>query len=360
MALLFFWIRVAIKRILNLSKPYILFTFCAIIFIGAFVYAFITGHININLDLKTIYIIVSLMILLSLVYSFRNYNLIQILIKYSKSRYQNKTIIKRYLLRTAFVNNLFLILFNIIAFYSINKFSIDYFHIFILLGITIVSMILSFITMLIKNMCLNNKNSEIGKRILNVNPLIKSAIYDYLSSDFLVLLLLCVIIFIFFIINVSKDINSIYELKDRSTFFIMLSIVFSVGFTGIIGSIPNINWKFQAIVSPNSFKYHLKRTFLFLFGFFGWFILLFIIFGSFINIMLAMRYLYCIFVLFFIAVNISLTITNMMIKTFMMAIIIILTMWVSTLPLGFLPILLFPVIISFIKAKNEYREWSLL
>ena len=209
-------------------------------------------------------------------------------------------------------------------------------------------------------MYLSNKNSEIRKKILKVNPLIKNVIYDYLSSDFLVSFLLCVIIFVFFIINIIKDIDSIFELKDRSTFFIMLSIVFSIGFTGIIGSIPNINWKFQAIVSPNSFKYHFKRTFLFLFGFFGWFILLFFIFGSFINIMLTIKYLYCIFVLFIIAVNVSLTITNMMIKTFMMAIIIILTMWISTLPVVFMPFLLFPVIITFIKAKNEYREWSLL
>jgi hypothetical protein len=140
----------------------------------------------------------------------------------------------------------------------------------------------------------------------------------------------------------------------------MLSIAFSVGFTGFIGSIPNINWKFQAIISPNSFKYHLKRTFLFLFGFYSWLIILFIVFGGIINIMLTIEYLYCIFVLLFIAINISFTIINTMIKTFMLAIIIILTMWVSTLSIGFLPFLLFPVIITSIKAKNEYREWSLL
>jgi len=360
MALLFFWIKVVIKRILDLSKPYILFTLCAIIFIGAFVYAFINGHININLDIKTIYIITSLIILLSLVYSFRNYNLIPVLIKYSKSKYHNKSIIKRYFLKRALVNNLLLIIFNVIAFYSIIKYSINHFHIFTLSGITILSMSLSLITMRIKNLSLNKKHSEISDRELMVNPIIKSVICDYLSSDFLISLLLCVGIFIFVIINVAGDINNIHELKDRSTFFIMLTIVFSVGFAGIIGSIPNINWKFQAIVSPNSFKYHLKRTFLFIGGFFGWVVLLFIIFGSIINITLTIKYLYCIFVLLFIAVNISFTITNMMIKTFMLTAIIILTMWVSTLPIGFLPLLLFPVAITFIKAKNEYREWSLL
>jgi len=360
MALLFFWIKAAVKRILDLSKPYILFTLCAIIFIGAFIYAFINGHININLDIKTIYIIISLTILLSLVNSFKNYNLIPILIKYSKSKYQNKIIIKRYFLKRALVNNLLLIIFNIIAFYSIIKSSIDYIHIFILPGMTILSIILSFIIMCIKNKHLNKRYSEIGNKKLNVNPLIKSAIYDYLSSDFLISLILCIIIFIAFIISIAKDINGIYELKNNSNLFIIITLIFSLGFTGIIGSIPNINWKFQVIISPNSFKYHLKRTFLVLAVFFGWLILLFIIFGSYINITLTIKYLYCLFILLFAIINTSLTISNMMIKIFFVTIIVVLTMWISTLPAGFLSILAIPVMLTFVKAKNEYREWYLV
>jgi len=360
MALMFFWIKVAIKRILDLSKPYLLFTLCIFIFIGAFIYALINGHININLDIKTIYIIISLIILLSLVNLFRNYYLLPVLIKYSKSKYQNKIIIKRYFLKLALSNNLLLIIFNIIAFYSIIKFSINYFHIFILSGITILSIILSFIIMYIKNKYLNKRHSEISNRKIEVNPLLKSAIYDYLSSDFLISLILCIIIFTAFIVSIVKDVNSIYELKDNSNLFIIISIIFSLGFTSIISSIPQINWKFQSIVSPNDFKYHLKRTSLVLFGFMGWLILLFIVFGSIINITHLLKYLYCLFILFFTIINISLTISNMMIKFFTVTIIVLLTMWVSTLPVGFLSILIIPVIITFVKAKNEYREWYLL
>jgi len=360
MALLIFWIKVAIKRILDLSKPYILFTLCIIIFIGAFIYAFINGHININLDIKTIYIIISLIILLSLVNSFRNHNLISILIKYSKSKYQNKIIIKRYLAKWALVNNMVLIIFNIIALYSIIKFSINYIHIFILFGITILSILLSLTIMCIKNKYINNKYSEISNRKLKINPLIKSAIYDYLSSDVLISLILCIAIFIVFIISTAKDINSIYELKNNSNLFIIITLIFSLGFTSIISSIPQINWKFQSIVSPNSFKYHLKRTSLVLFGFMGWLILLFIVFGSFINVILSIKYLYCLFILLFTIINISLTISGMIIKVFFVTIIIVLTMWVSTLPIGFLPILIIPAIFTFVKAKNEYKEWYLV
>ena len=360
MALLIFWIKIAIKRVLDLSKPYILFALCAIIFIGSFIYAFINGHININLDIKTIYIVISIIVLLSLVNSFRLNNLMPILIRYSKSKYQNKIIIKRYFLKRALVNNFLLIIFNIISFYSIVKHSIDYIHILILFGITILSMILSLLIMYITNKYSYKKYSEIGNRKLKVSPLIKSAIYDYFSSDFLVSLILCVIIFMAFIINIAMDINSIYELKNNSTVFIIIALIFSLGFTGIIGSIPHINWKFQFIVSPNSFKYHLRRTSLVLFGFMGWLILLFIVFGSFINRMLLIKYLYCLFILFFTIINISLTTSNMIIKVFLVTIIIVLTLWVSTLPIGFLSILVIPVILTFVKARNEYREWYLV
>ena len=358
MALLFFWIKVAIKRISDLSKPYIFFTLCAIIFIGAFIYAFINGHIDINLDIKTIYITISLIVLLSLVNSFRNFNLITILIRYSKSKYRNKIIIERYFLRLALLNNSVLIIFNIIAFYSIVKYSINY--IFILIGITILSILLSLIIMCIKNKYLSKKYSVINNRKLKINPLIKSAIYDYLSSDFLIPLILCIVIFITFIISIAKEINGIYELKNNSNLFIIITLIFSLGFTGIIGSIPQINWKFQSIVSPNNFKYHLKRTSLVLFGFMGWLILLFIVFGSFVNVMLLVKYLYCLFILLFTIINISLTISNMIIKGGLVTIIIVLTMWVSTLPVGFLSILVIPVILTFLKAKNEYKEWYLV
>jgi hypothetical protein len=214
--------------------------------------------------------------------------------------------------------------------------------------------------MYIKNKHLNNKHIKFGNRKIKVSPIIKSVIYDYLSSDFLISIILCIIIFIAFIISIVKDINSIYDLNNKSNLFIIITLIFSLGFTSIIGSIPHINWKFQSIVSPNSFKYHFKRTFLVLFGFLGWLIILFIVFGSLINLMLLLKYLYCLIILFFTIINISLTITNMMIKAFIITIFVVLTLWISTLPVGFLSVLVIPLIISFFKAKNEYREWYLV
>jgi len=358
--LLLFWLKIALKRILDLSKPYFLITICALISIGSFIYAFINGYISIIMDIKQIYIIISLIIFLSLIYSLKNYYLIPHLIKYSKSLIQNKVICIRFFFNKALINNIFLILFNSIAYYSIIKYPYSIIHIFILLGITILSIILSFVLMYIKYKYQNNKNAySIIKRI-KINPIIKSVLNDYLSSDFIISFVLSFVFFIIFTINIIKDTNTILELKANSNFFIILTLIFSIGFTSIIGSIPHINWKFHAIISINNFAYHFKRTFFVIIGFFGWLILLYIIFGCLISITLTLKYLYCLFIILFTIVNISLTITNMLIKIFLVTIFIILTIWVSTLPLYFLPVLIVPLIITLLKAKYEYREWSIL
>jgi len=356
MVLFLFWVRIAIKRILNLFIDSPMTIIWVMIIIFSFIYAFTNGHIIIMPYIRIIVIIIPFFAFISLVKSLKNYNTTPVLIRYSKSKSQNKNIYIIYFIKQTFINNIWLIIFDIIVLKFLNNLK----YIIIMLITTVISLAVSFLLMYIKNNLKIRKTKYKEIKMKLFNPLIKSALYDYLSSDFLITLLLCIGIFMAFIINIAKDINNIYELKNNSVFFIMITIIFSVGFTGIIGSIPNINWKFQAIISPNSLEYHLKRTFLVLAGFFGWLVLLFVVFGSYINIMFTIKYLYCIFVVLFSMINISFSIANVMIKMFIITIITILTLWVSTLPIGFLPILIVPVIITFIKAKNEYREWSLL
>jgi len=356
MELLLFWIKIAIKRIFNLFIDSPITIVWSLIIIFSFIYAFTDGYIVIMPYIQIIILIIPFLALVSLINSLKNYNVTPVLIQYSKSKSQNKNICIIYFIKQTFVNNIWLIIFDIIILKFLNNLK----YIIIMLVTTAFSLAMSFLLMYLKNNYRIRKTNCKEIKVRKINPLIKSALYDYLSSDFLITLLLCIGIFIVFIINIAKDINNIYELKNNPALFIIITIIFSVGFTGIVGSIPNINWKFQAIISPNSLEYHLKRTFLVLAGFFGWLILLFVVFGSYINITLTIKYLYCIFVVLFTMVNISFSTTNVMIKMFIITIITILTLWVSTLQIGFLPILIIPVIITFIKAKNEYREWSLL
>ena len=109
-------------------------------------------------------------------------------------------------------------------------------------------------------------------------------------------------------------------------------------------------------ISPNNFKYHMKRTIIFLAGIYIGFVVSFIIIGYIIDVVFALKYLYCIFVMLLFSVHIGFTISNMLIKSIVLLFFIALTIWISTLSFGFLAVLAIPVIISFLKAKDEYRE----
>ncbi|MDR2596878.1 MAG: hypothetical protein LBC76_06100 [Treponema sp.] len=198
-----------------------------------------------------------------------------------------------------------------------------------------------------------------------INPkkiilLIKSAIFDYVTPDFFTVTVVCIALVLVVSFEITKEGNFLYELKNPLIFFIGLTIILSVGFMGIIDSITNINWKFQAIISPNTFNYHIKRTMLFLFTVFSFLFLFFIFIGAKISVILLFKYLYCIIMLFCISVFVAFTTGNMFIKGILLFLIAAFTLWISTLPAGLLSILVIPLFAALIKAKNEYREWSFL
>jgi len=352
MLFLFFWIKIGFKRTRDLFKISPITVIWAMIIFSAFIYAFINNHITIQLDLKLSVLISLFLVIYSLSCSFKNYNVMLYLIKYTKSKYPNKIIIVKYLMMQAFKNNIMLLVFIIISYNSIKN--IKYFP--IILGITLFSMILSFSIMYIRNKYNNMRIIKIYSKRLNINPFIKSALYDYFTSDFFALSIISITISLIFIATFINYFNTHYNWEPH---FIIITVAFAIGFLGVIESIPNINWKFQAILSPNDYKYHIKRTMLFLGGIYGWLLLLFVITGSIINLGLLLKYFYCLIVLLLVTVNVAFTFTNKILKVVLIMLpIIAITIWISTLPAVFLPILIIPVVITFFKAKNEYREWS--
>jgi hypothetical protein len=208
-----------------------------------------------------------------------------------------------------------------------------------------------------KNRYLNRRTVKIAINKLNINPQIKSAMYDYFSGSLFTAVLSIILFFIVIIVS-AKELHSLNEMENPSAFFTAITIICAVGFMGIIGSIPEINWKFQAIMTPNSFKYHIKRTMFFLGGIFGWLLVIFIVFGTLINLVLLLKYLLCIIVLFLVAIFISFSISHILIKFMIFVFITALTIWVSAMPAGFLPILIIPVLITLGMAKSDYKEWS--
>ena len=359
MALIIFWSKIAISRMLSLLKSSAFIIIWAMIIIGAFIYAIINKHFTITLETQTLLLAAPLLLIASLINSLKYHDTMPVLIKYSKSKYRNKIICIRYYLKHAFFNNILLIIFNIIACCSItNNSAINNFYLNLMFGITLLSIITSFLIMYFKN----NYNNKImiKQKTSRINPLIKIALYDYLTPDFLVLIMASAAFLIIVVTEFTKNINYFKDAENHSVFFIIMTIIFSVGFMGIIESVPKINWKFQAIISPNDINYHIKRTILLLGGIYGWLFILFIIFGSIINIMLLIKYLYCITVILLTTINIAFTIINKLVKFILLSFIAASIIWISSLSAVFLPVLIIPAVITFLKAKNEYREWSLL
>jgi len=358
MALILFRIKIAVKRIIASVKSSPFTVVWVAVIIGAFIYGFVYKHINVEFNAQAVFFITCVLMIFSLLKSLRNYNLTPLLIIYSKSKYNNKIILKRNFFKQAILNNVLLIIFNIIAYSSMMN--IKYF--IIIPGLTIFSIFASFVIMYFKYNIISKSIIKANAINRKSNPSVKSIIYDYLSPDFIALLVLCAALVIIFSLEFINDINNYYELYSNSGFLILMTVVFSLGFMGILESIPGINWNFHTIVSLNDYKYHLKRTIIFLCSVYGWLFILFtffIIAGSIINRIFILKYLYCLFIIFFAVINIAFTAGNMLIKTIKSLLIIAITMWFSALPVIYLPILIIAVFILFIKAKNEYREWFL-
>jgi len=354
MSLLVFWIVIAFKRILNLVKSSPVKVIWVLIIAAVFIYAFVNNHIVLILDFQKSLLVSLFAVLYSLSCSFKNYRVMPYLIKYSKSKYSNNEIYKKYFLTQAIKNNFMLFVLCIVSYCSLT----DKKFFFIIPGITVFLVIVSFLIMFTRSKYLNNNAKSAGKKRLKINPYIKSTFIDYFNSDFFVTSAICVAVFLFFTYSFIKYNDVLYNLEVQ---FIIITAAFSIGFIGIFDSISNINWKFQAIVSPNDYKYHIKRTVFFLGVIFGLFLIMFIITGSMIKFDLLLKYAYCLLILLAATINVAFIFTGKLLKLLLiMPSIIAITIWISTLPAVFLPVLLIPVVLTFMKAKNEYREWFAL
>ena len=355
MTLTLFWIKTTIKRTINLIKSSPFIIVWVVIVAGAFVYSITNNYIKITLEPHIITAIMFFLAFVSLIKSLKNHNTIPVLLRQSKSKLQNKNILTKFFIKQAFINNLLLILFCVITFNNLeNKYQRA-----AVLTVIIVSIFLSFVIMRVRNHQKTGNRKSKTASMVKMHPLIKSVLYDYSTPDFIATAAVCFALFIFAVIEFTRNMNNFNELDNTYIFFIATAVIISIGFMGIIDSVSNINWKFHAIVSKNTFSYHIKRAAIFLAGIFGLLILLFIVFGVKISFTLALKYLFCIIILFWVSVFAAFTISNMLIKAIVLMSASAFTVWIGTLPAGFLPVLAVPLFAALLKAKNEYREWYL-
>jgi len=356
MILALFWIKIAVKRIVYLLKSSPLMFIWVFIIIGAFIFAVSNRHLVINPEITQVTFFILFLFICSIVRSFRNFNAAAELIRFSKSRYSNNKILFRFFLKKAAAGNILLIIISLLSF----EFVPYDFYFFVFLGIAVFSVFMSFSIMHLKYKYLHVKKSNKERTRLKINPLIKSIFNDYLTIDFSAIIIICSGAFFFFTAELIKNSDYFLFSDNQSYVFIFMLAVFSVGFSGVIDSVSGINWKLHAILSKNSFLYHYIRILIFFAFVYGIIFACFIVIGSFINIFLLIKYIFCIFINMFISVNIAFCAGNKLIKGIIFLFLTAATIYISTLNAGFLAVLLLPAAITFFKAKNDIREWSLL
>ena len=326
-----------------------------VIVIGAAIIfaALVIAGVNIvTLNPQTLAIAIASLVFIAAFLSLKKHRTTPVLIIFSKSKFQNRIIKAAFFAKNAVKNNLPLLVFCVLAFCKVIK--TNYFA--ILPAACIFSMFLSFLLMGLKHNYSNKRIDKIAVKKPKNCPAAKSIIYDYLTSDFLQMALICICIFTFFAVKIIKNINFLNEFRAASIIFNGMAIILSLGFAGILDSIPHINWKFFAIVYPQNFIYYIKRTLLFLGFFFGLFVITFIFMGVIFNAAVLLKPLYCLTALLFLSINIAFTIHRQLTKAIMLLCAVAFTAWISTLQAAFLLILAFPVIVTFMKARKEYSE----
>jgi hypothetical protein len=210
------------------------------------------------------------------------------------------------------------------------------------------------------NKYLNKKIGKTKMHKVHLNPLIKSTFQDYFTSDFFQVTVMSFVLCIILVIELLKSGNQLHEVENSYLILIGFVAALSIGFMGIIDSIPRANWRFYSIISPSDYCYHLKRTFLFLISIFSPLIAAFIFSGLLFVIPIMIKYFYCLIVVLCVSISIGFTVNNIIIKVILSISVTALTIWLSTLSVYFLLLPAFLTFIITLKAKSEYKEWYYL
>jgi hypothetical protein len=354
MALLLFWLKIARRELLHLIKT----SPVVVAWIFIIMCAVITGKpgVEIPLNQKTYIVVLSILIFASLAVSTRKFTTIHWIIMYAKANRQNKMIRFLFFARQAVFSNIMLFLFSAAVYKGMIQ---TEFGTYLPVAICL-SIVSSFTLMVIKDKISDAKIAKAPRKSPGISPRARSVISDYTTAGFLQEAIVCIALFVFVISELARDKNLLDNMEYPSAFLTGLLLLIALGFMGIIDSIPHIHWKFYAIISPAALNYHIRRTFIFLTAFFSIFIFSFIFAIILFDLQSLIKYIYAGISLLFFTINVSFSAGSMLIKAFAAVICAMMTAWICNASPWFLALLILPVGISFLKAKNEYTEWYLL
>jgi len=350
--LLIFWIKIFLKSIIGIFKQ------SPVIFIWAIVLciAFFIGkdYINITLNAQLLIPLLLVLAVLSMIISFKNTYMLPVLIAYSKSSFQKRHILVFYFLKKSIRNNIFLIILSIFAVKLLS--TENYSQLTLIPIIPIISVFLSFAIMCLKNRFISIKVYKVKEKKSVTSIRIKSILYDYLTADFLLMVVLGFALFAGIVTGLLKDVGSFQQSDNSYPIFIGSIAVLAFCFMGIVSSIPNINWKFYSFLNPQNLSYHTKKSALVLAGSFCLLLLTFLIILLSFDMVITIKYIYCLAAIMLFSIYNAFTLSHWISMLFRSLIFTILAIWISAFNIAFLLVLILPITILSFFAKNDYKE----
>jgi hypothetical protein len=205
---------------------------------------------------------------------------------------------------------------------------------------------------------LRNNDRKITKKKwikIHINPIIKSTLHDYIDSVLMAVIIIALSLFVE--IELFKDKNILNEMAEPVFIPLILFTLLSIGFIGLSDSVKNTNWLFYSIVSLH-FKYHLKRTLLFVASFYGIVILQYVIAVMYIDIRLLLIYLFAVISMMLFFIGTAFSNKNILKKIIVYVIYIRIALYI----LYFNPYIMLagisPLFFVFFMAKNDFMEWG--
>ena len=186
------------------------------------------------------------------------------------------------------------------------------------------------------------------------SPLIKSTMSDYLTSSFLQGALVIVLAIVYIILHIPLERQE--DTAGFDNFIFVLAALISFGFYMLAESVNGINWLYYAIINP-SFKFHMKRTFLFVSLFFGGFILYIFFMILLQGVYTALFFLVVLFINLMTAISISFLAIRMITKIILSLASYSLIIYLGLSGSLFIFVLLIPVAFLFYKMIKQHHWW---
>jgi hypothetical protein len=351
MALLAFWFRVILKRIIELVKISPVVTIGGIMLLSALIY---TNTTQLTLDLNKFIITCFFLILIAIILSLKENIILGKIIFYAKSGYSNRLLRCIFFIRKSLLNNICMIVFLLLVFSKRILFDFPFNALKTLL-IFPPSFLLSLLVIFLRN----NDNKIIHKKRdkIHINPVIKSTVYDYTNSILMAVIITALSLFIG--MELFKDRHILQEMAEPVFIPLLLFTLLLIGFIGLSDSIININWTFYSIISLD-LGYQFKRTLLFTISSYGIVLLQYTITVVYIDMTVLLIYLFSISLMMLLSIGIAYSKGNMLKKIIIYGILIRLALYVMYANPYLMPAGILPLIIVLFIAKNDFFEWGYL